>query len=139
MNKKYSLTKNLFLVTAILGTFVCVPYLTNMIGIGEPVQLAFIIFTLITLFQIRGNKEIKKRGLLLIVASIVIVIAFIIAVLMTTNNLSLTMLNVFEFATSANSSIQLLVSMVGGIGFITCVAGVIFCYLDYFNLQKLSK
>lgn len=138
MKNNYSKTRTMFLITAILGTLVCIPYLTNMIGIGEPVQLAFIVFALITLFQIKDNKEIKKRGLMLIMTSLVIMTAFIIAILITTNNVSLTMFNVFEFASSANTSSQLFIAMLGGIGLITCIAGVVFCYLDYFNLKKLA-
>ncbi|MBL1230777.1 hypothetical protein IW492_16230 [Enterococcus sp. BWB1-3] len=138
MKNNYSTTRTMFLITAILGTLVCIPYLTNMIGIGEPVQLAFIVFALVTLFQNKDNKEINKRGLKLIMTSLVIIIAFIIAILITTNSVSLTMFNVFEFASSANSSSQFLIATLGVIGLIVCAIGVVFCYLDYFNLKKLA-
>lgn len=134
----YSTTRAMFLITAILGTLLCIPYLTNMIRIREPVQLAFIIFTLATLVQIKNNDKIKKRGLMLIMTSLVIIVAFVIAILITSSNVPLTIFNVFEFVSSANSSSQLFIAVLGGVGLVTCIAGVLFCYLDYFNLKKLS-
>lgn len=139
MKKNYSMIRNLFLITAVLGTLVCIPYITNMIGIGEPIQLAFIIFALITLVQIKNNKNFRKRGLLLILTSIAVITVFIIAVLVTsTNHVPLTMLNVYTFASSVNSPTKVIVAMLGGVGVITCIIGVILCYLEYFNHKKLS-
>lgn len=118
MKNIYSTTRAMFLITAILGTLLCIPYLTNMIRIREPVQLAFIIFTLATLVQIKNNDKIKKRGLMLIMTSLVIIVAFVIVILITSSNVPLTIFNVFEFVSSANSSSQLFIAVLGGVGLV---------------------